>query len=216
MSERMIKSGWFQFRAREIVFCLFLTMIALAFSVRESSALSPPWWLYYYDLYYSVGKTSGVTVQKPVEGPDTTKIDIVVKDQKKRVALATLLRQHPEGDEEGTITIRVVDENGNVQAPVEISGTTEEKMAELKNLVLDAFKKNSSFFKVETVPPGSLLQPPGVFIIFKAKMVQFYTDDISDFYGRSTYIVTSLFKKVLNAEISGIFIDPSTKEFKSP
>ncbi len=204
------------FGARRIAFCLFLTLIALTFSARESSALSPPWWLYYYDLYYTVGKTSGVIVQQPVEGTDTVKIDIVVKDQKKREALATLLRQHPEGDEEGTITIRVVDSNGNVEPPVVISGTPEEKLAELKNLVLDAFKQNPNFFRVETVAPGSMTQAPGVYIIFKAKMVQFYSDDISDFYGRSTYIVTDLFKTVLNAEISDIFIKPSTKEFSSP
>ena len=216
MSERMTKSGWSLFGPRKIVFCLFLTLIALAFSARESSALSPPWWLYYYDLYYTVGKTHGVTVQQPVEGTDTVKIDIVVKNQKKREALATFLRQHPEGDEEGTITIRVVDGNGNVQAPVEISGTPEEKLAELKNLVLDAFKRNPNFFKIETVAPGPMTQPSGVYIILKAKMVQFYTDDISEFYGRSTYIVTDLFKTVLNAEISDILIGPSTKEFNSP
>jgi len=200
---------------RKIVFCLVLSVTVFSLGARESTALSPPWWLYYYDLYYSAGKTSGVTVQEPVEGTDTVKIDIVVKEEKKREALATLLRQHPEGDEEGTITIRVVDGNGSVQAPLEISGTVEEKLAGLKNLVLGAFKQNPNFFKVETVAPGSMIQPSGVYVVFKAKMVQFYTDDISDLYGRSTYIVTDLFKTVLNAEISDISIRPSTKEFKS-
>lgn len=163
-----------------------------------------------------MGKTSGVTVQQPVEGTDDTyTIDIVVEDQEKREALATLSRPHPEWDEGGTITIRVVDGNGNVQAPVEISGTTEEKLAELKNLVLDAFKWNPNFFKVE-IEDSVNQRFPGVYIIFKARMVQFYTDDISDFYGRSTYIVRDLFKTVLNGEISDIFIFPSTRKFNSP
>ncbi len=198
---------------KKIVFCLFLFVIVFSLGARESTAVISSYWLYYDDLYYSVGKTPGVAVHEPVVGSGgTVKVDIVVEDQKKREALATLLRQHPEGDEEGNTTIRVVDGSGNVEPPVEISGTIEEKIREIKNLVLDAFKQNPNFFKVETVT--TVLS--GVYIILKAKMVQIETDDISDFYGRSTYVVTGLFKTVLNPMVSGIAVCPSTKMFKSP
>ncbi len=214
--DRTTKSEWSLFGTRKVSFCLFFALIALSFSVGESSALSPPSWLYYYDLYYTVGKTSGVTVHQPVNDTDSVEILIAVKDQKKREALATFLRPHPEGDEGGTLAIRVVDDSGNVQSPVEISGTPEEKLVELKSMALDAFKQNPNFFRVETVAPDSMTHLPGVYVIFKAKMVQFHSDNIADFYGRSTYVVTELFKTVLNSQISDIIIRSSTKEFNSP
>ncbi len=225
MCETMTKSGRSILGARKIVLCFLLILIPLTFSVQESSALTAPWYRYYYALYYSVGKTPGVIVQEPYQNAnDTWTIDVVVENQEKREALATLLKPHPEGDEPPyTLIIRVVDGNGILQAPLPIIGTPGQQLAELENLVLIAFRQNPEFFKVEIVN-DPVNEDYLVFIIFKAKMVQFYTQDISDYYWRSTYVVTDLFRTVLigaNPYITPegmafILINPSTKEFHSP
>ena len=212
MKQKMAKIVHSLIRRRKIVFCFFLIIMAVALTAKDGSALSPPEWLVYDYLYSSVGKTKGVTVQEPIEVGDKWVINVVVGEQKKREALATLLREKMEGDEEGYITIRVVDSNGNIQNPVPISGTIEEKLAQLEDLVLDAFKKNSLFYKVITINPESVPLLGGVYIIFKARVVQFYADDISDYYSNQNFVAAELFKMLLRDSISDVFIKPSTQE----
>jgi photosystem II stability/assembly factor-like uncharacterized protein len=192
---------------KKVSLFLFMVIAALVTTYGNALALDPPESLAYNYLYHSVGKTAGVTVGEPVEqGAGKYVIDVVVKDRKKREALATLLVEYIEESEEAA-TIRVVDGSGNVQAPLDIDGTTEEKLEKLKNLFSDAFRQNPFFDKALTFV-DSITRQAEVYPIFRERTEQFPPDDLSGHGGLRPDVVKDPFNVILRSLISEIFIIP--------
>jgi hypothetical protein len=185
-------------------FCLTLFALLIFFSMAGlCSALSPPEWQYYNYLQNSVGKTPGVTVNEPIiDENDAWKIDVIVEDEGMRQAMATLLVRTWE-----TGRIRVKDPQGNVQHALSITGTVDEKLAQLKTLFETAFGDNPYYREAETINAPLVT---GVYPIFEAYLIQFHADDLSDWYWNQTYVARDLFMIVLKDGIAGIPIKPST------
>ncbi len=147
---------------------LGIVVLPLVTILGSASATVPPEWLVHNYLYHSVGQTPGVVVEAPVkQGSGDYVVSVLVVERTKREALATLLVAHIDGLETATTitTIRVVDWRGRVQPPLDIGGTTKQKLAVLKRLFGEAFRQNRLFHKVET-SVDSATGKPEVYHIF--------------------------------------------------
>jgi len=173
-------------------------------------ATVPPAWLVYNYLYHSVGQTPGVVVEAPIEqASGDSVINVLVKERSKREALATLLVAHIDGLE-AAATIRVVDGRGRVQAPLDISGTTKEKLAALKKLFAEAFRHNRIFRSVMTMV-DSVTQQPEVYPIFNELGYGLDPDGGSEPYALPASVCKGAFDLVLRSVISDVWILPDFK-----
>lgn len=194
---------------RRICLSCVASVLLFFFTAGTGNALSPPWWLYYSYLANSVGKTPGVTVRGPVEDTsDHYVINVIVKNEKRRSALATLIASSGEAAGMDNLIIQVTDPAGGVEPALVLTGTTTQKSAKLKTLFTVAFRGNPFYGKTEMVNSMGFV---GAFPIFHARLVQFFADDLSDYYGRQTYVARDLFQIVLNQNVANIPIYPSTQ-----
>ncbi len=204
-AERMIRSaGSGCFTPGWLVACLLAAALVIPFWCRPAMALIGPDWYAYKMLNYSVGESPGVTVQEPVDNPSGSGsvIRITVENQWRRLALATILRE-----EVIATAVEVVDPGGAVEPPFEIFGSELTQQTIIKLLYLVAFRDNPYFHSVE-VGMGFF---PSVYFITTAAVVQFFIDDLSDFYGMGTFVAEECFWECLRTPIGSIEISTSTE-----
>jgi hypothetical protein len=174
-----------------------LTLVAiLVLSAATSQALSPPWWLAYQKLCYSVGMTDGVTVEEPQLDNNGDYVVVVVVDtgqvgEEVLVALDMLLV-----DELFATEIVVEDHLG-----YRPHGTPGQSLsaAEVAALLATAFEGNSHF---DSVAYRDFLST--AFLITKPRLVQYNADNLNEAQGRETYVVEELFDECLKDEVGGI------------
>lgn len=167
--------------------------------------LSPPDVTYYNLLKYSVGDDKHVKVAPYVQVSDALAVvTLYVKGASKARALATLLNQN--------VTI------GNIQIIVTIatsSGITVEPILEpltprqIERLFRTAFDSNKLY---KFVALKELFGNVFVYPVFKDAVIQFYNDDLSDYYSNYNNVAAFVFREVLKKEISGTVIQYSTKK----
>ena len=153
--------------------------------------LSPPWDTLWNKFVFTFGCDPDVTVKELNTSQDTIYIiPIVVNDEKKGTALATVIRsKFPMGN----ITVLTSVENckGDKWAPINIQNE-DETVAVLKA----ALTGNPLFVDaVIRVLPMSAIKD--VFIIMTKSIVQFYNDDLSDYYGNFNGITAQVLSELI-------------------
>jgi len=193
-----------RFIPSKLVVCLLIAAFMIPVWCRPALALIGPDWYAYKMLNYSVGESPGVTVQEPIENPSGSGslIRIAVENQWRRVALATILRE-----EVIATAVEVVDPGGTVESPLEIHGSELTQANIIKLLYLVAFYDNPYFHSVE----AGMGFFPSVYFITTASVVQFFIDDLSDFYGMGTFIAEECFWECLRSQIGTIQVSTSTE-----
>ncbi len=160
----------------------------------QKVSLSPP----PYTLYSKIQKTLGVDpyihVQPlRVEG-STYFIDLVVGDQAKASALAkTLLPEHDLGDT--TVKVSVIDVLGQVY-----SDDPDDTPADIAETVDDALSANPLYHSTEVsdrIPPNGVGQ---VIAVFAPAFIQFFNDDLSDYYCNFNGIAAHVFEDILRLD----------------
>ena len=139
---------------------------------KDLLALSPPWDTLWKKFVNTFGCDPAVTVDKlDTSQPKLYTIPIVVDDEKKGTALATLIRsKFPMGNI--TVVTAVKNSKGQAWAPI-IIHDADETVAVFKT----AFKGNTLFVNAAKRGPFN-----DVFIIMTKSIVQFFNDDMSDYY----------------------------------
>jgi hypothetical protein len=166
--------------------------------------LSPPQFTYFNEVKYSVGNDPFVTVLNIIELPYDAGylIPVLVRNQEKAQALATIVeRQKTFGN---IVVYVVVIYDGQVVNPLTDTFTPQE-MGKLFETAL----KTNRYFKfaaVERLSPGT----ESVYPVFSKSVIQFFNDDLSDFYNNFNEVAASVFRDVLRDEINSIPINPST------
>lgn len=185
-------------------FVLILAGVLGLFS--HASALSPPWWLAYNELIYSIGLDQRLQIDEPVTNNGSYTITIrATTENWFGAALKLLLREQIEDT-----NIVVLDTSGSEIVIPPITMTPEA----IKSAMDIVFESN------QYVHSTGIMSSPtigtSVHLITEMATIQFYTDDLSKYYGRSTYTAETLFSMIIRDSIEGINIYCSTRPYTSP
>jgi hypothetical protein len=188
-------------------FGLALILAGVLGMFSHASALSDPWWLAYNELIYSIGLDSRLQIAEPVEDNSSHTITIrATTENYFGAALKLLLREQIDGT-----NIDVVDTSGSeiVIPPITITPEV------IKSAMDIVFESNQYVHSVELKAslPGL---PSTVHLITEMANIQFYTDDISQYYGRSTYTAQELFSMIIKDSIEDTYIYSNTRLYISP
>lgn len=157
--------------------------------------LSPPEATYFNEIKFSIGDDPLVRVEPLSELPGGNfRITLRVQGIPKARALATLLvRTRQIGNLR--IQVRVKTMDGNVVQP--ISRTLSPR--EIANLYRVAFRTNRLFnFAVVRAS----LSFTAVYPVFKAQVIQFFNDDLSDLFNNFNRVAAFVFRDVLRNRIN--------------
>lgn len=183
--------------------------------IKINAGLTPPWFTYLNKVKATVGRDSNVIV-----GPDLIPLGdgtlyllpifVLGKDdsnKEKAEALATVLRSNVSFSNVGVAVLIFF--NNQVIFPKVGPFTA----LEVKTLFDKAFANNDWVLetKVKEFTPG---EAEAVYPIIKATVVQFFNDDLSDFYQNFNDIATNVFKDILQNSISEVSILPSTEKLE--
>jgi hypothetical protein len=169
--------------------------------------LSPPWYTLWNEINSSIGNDPRVTVAPLDTSQNPYSIVIQCEEHRQAVALVSLmLLQYSFGNVEVEVT--VTDAAGDIVQPVVPTSAIE-----LAKWVRRAFKTNNWFVDVHA---RSLLPPSNSFVvvypIFARDVIQFFNDDLTDFYYNYNQVVAFVFQDVLQPTPGGITLNPSTAE----
>ena len=154
---------------------------------KATAQLSPPWYSYQRKVLALFGRDPEVRVR------DLYKVDennftlfIIVRTEVKAQAIRALL---PRVVEVGgaTITSRIFIPVDDCEVRLERKGTDIQ-------LIKEAFTGNPIFDRVEPGPPGL---SSWSFCIFRKEVIQFWDDDISNFYGLHTTLAETIALDIL-------------------
>jgi hypothetical protein len=170
----------------------FLLISTLLLVCMNALALSPPQYTLQNQLENSIGASPCVTVQEIREENGVFLIDVVGCDEAVCAGLAYVLK--PEYNYGGIqVQVRVLDKNGVLVEAQESLG--DDPMSEIKKLFQDALKDNPYFSKVIDSEQGFFM--PALWLEFQAEIIQFFTDNIGDFYGNGNYVAADVFSEVM-------------------
>ncbi len=131
-------------------------------------------------------------------------IDVTVRNRAHALATASVIQGEPEP---GGIRVKVVVRTSKGQT---ISGLTPANGHQLAALEEAALDGNPYFKRVETRASSSFTDRLTVYPIFSRSVVQFYNDNLADYSGNTTLVTADAFRDVLNSELGGIAVSPST------
>ncbi|MFJ9498166.1 hypothetical protein [Brevibacillus centrosporus] len=162
---------------------------------RAQIRLSPPEFTYFNEIKFSIGNDPLVQVEplRQLAGGDFL-ITIRVQGLQKARALATLIVQTKQiGNLR--IQVRVVTSEGNRVQPI----TRALSPREIAALYQIAFRTNRLFnFAVSRAS----LSFTAVYPVFKAQVIQFFNDDISDLFNNFNQVAAFVFRDVLRNRIN--------------
>jgi hypothetical protein len=170
--------------------------------------LSPPQFTYFNEVKFSVGNDPLVRVDPLREVSEGVfEITLHVRGFQKAKALATLLVLNKTI---GSIRIRVIvrTTQGTVVEPIRRALTPQE----IARLFTIAFRTNRLFDFAAT---RMIFGRTHVFPVFKVRIIQFFNDDLSDFFRNFNNVAAFVFRDVLRNTISGTPIDFSTAQKKN-
>lgn len=177
-------------------FFLSSGLLCLAVLSSSSYAIIPPWIYQSLILQNTIGVGSCVKVDFPAQNSQI--IPVKVCSQEVGKALLFLLSD--------TKSIQVTATDGQLIVPfseAEISQTIDFVEQQLKT----AFKDNPLVVKIGR---WGVFHVNRVTVEVKPQIVQFFTDDISDPYGHSTFLVQDLLERVLIREYAKVAISATT------
>ena len=156
----------------------------------SKTKLSAPWVNYYHELEAFFAEDNSVNVQYNNDIPE---INIYVDGPAKANALSKLI---PEEKVFGTTTLKI-----NV-----IPSNKQESRAELIKAALEG---NKAFVFAETIQGP--MSNPMTFIVFKNKVVQYFTDDLSDYFGVRSTLYQDMAKELFS-EDEGVYFSTNIAE----
>ena len=163
----------------------------------EKVLLSPPWWTLQAKMLHTVGTASNVRVDRLVENPTGYTLPVVTGEPGTGTALATLLTPiFPMGNVIVKVSVQNID--GRPWEARVIS-----TVDELAGAVKDAFYANPLFAGVLVGSnfPGAYTQ---VVAVFRPAVVQFYNDDLSDYYRNFNGVAAKVFDELLRDEFGSM------------
>ncbi|EOO27278.1 hypothetical protein ICM_01554 [Bacillus cereus BAG1X2-3] len=173
-------------------------------NVQAQPQLSPPWITYFNKLVNSIGADPTVTVGPLIPVGGNFIILVHALSNEKAIALATLLKSFVEF---GNVSVTVIVTNNENQIVNPVPCPLD--AFEIAHLFLVALENNPYFDQVVVQP-----QFPGgsnvVFPVFKAEVIQFFNDDISNLCQTFTGVAANVFHDVMQDEICDIPILFST------
>jgi len=166
--------------------------------------LSPPWYTLWNEIKATLGNAPNVEVMPLDTTVNPYVVTVKVGDHDQAVAMASITApQYVMGNI--TIKMQVQDNTGAVVAPV-VPKTAED----LAGMVKKALGNNPWFVGLEVRGLTPMSGTRLVYIVFKADIVQFFNDDLSDLYNNYNNVVAFCFRDVLNSAPGGIPQYPST------
>lgn len=153
----------------------------------DDRKLSPPWWTVYNKIKAMFGADPDLTVQ-PMSGGDTSyTIYLDTPDATKAIALEKILKtEYNFGNIRLKVIVRVTNTNSKTVTPAE----------SVYDNYLDALATTPAVVDIRHVV--DMLGTKWVVIDFKKEVVQFWNDDLTDYYGNwnglYTDIATDIFK----------------------
>lgn len=143
--------------------------------------LTTPWVEYYRKIDAIFKNDSEVNV---LYNNDTREICIFVNNGAKANAIDTLLPD--------TINF------GNVELTVNVIPSNGKKLEIPRNLYSVAFTGNSAVERIETVE--GIFSNPITYIIFKKEVVQYYNDDLGDYFGVRSTLYETIAQEIFNSQ----------------
>ncbi|MBD3922510.1 hypothetical protein H8B09_27400 [Paenibacillus sp. PR3] len=183
-------------------------MVVAATRNKAQVHLSPPQLEYFNLIKHSVGNDPLVTVEPLEQLPSGDfLIALRVRGLRKARALATLLvasvavgavRLH----------VKVRTTGGTLVKPIRRTFTP----AQIVGLYQTALRTNKLFLSVKVV---RFFGKAAIYPVFRARIIQFFNDDLSDFYRNYNNVAAFVFRDVLRRTISRTSIRCSTAQLKS-
>ncbi len=189
-------------------FCFIFILALVLGMLSQANALSPPWWRAHQQLIYSIGLDSRLVIDEPIEPGEANGNTINIHATNEDyfgLALRILLKEQLEGT---NIVVLDINDGSEIVFP------DFDYTPELIQLAMDiVFEWNQYVHTTEIMrtPAGDIVQ-----LITEMAAIQFYTDYLTQFYGRSTYIAEELLCMVMKDSIDDIPIHCSTRYYVSP
>ena len=165
------------------------------------TGLSAPWYNFYREVNELFKKDKQVHV---VFDDEHFELNIYVENADKAAALEYLL-----GSEriygEITLYIKVIPANNNLTRSYKLRNNTD-----LPTFYRNAFKGNEIVEFIEDV--STLYSNDMCFVVFKKEVVQYFTDDLGDYYGQRSTLWQDIAKDVFEKQ-DGIFFCTEKSSF---
>lgn len=168
----------------------------------EAPKLSPPWFTVANQIKYTIGLTPGITVGELNTAQQPYRLPITVQDPAQAQALAAILKPQYSL---GNIAIQVQINPG----AQEVKPAVANDPAQVVQFIQTALKGNPLLVDVLVKQVGPMA-PTAVWPIFTKSVVQFFNDDISDYYSNFNGVTAQVFRTVLLEEINGTLVNCST------
>jgi hypothetical protein len=164
--------------------------------------LSPPWYTLYNKIANTIGADPSFKVQPMRQEGNTYIIVIVAQDGGNPYALAAVLTlSYSMGNI--TVQVQVLDPSGNPIRPQLPVGT--DPITAVAEAVRTALRTNPYF--VEVLEPVGSLPPnfpqPPVVAVFTRSVIQFYNDDLTDYYRNFNGVTADVFNDILVTSYPG-------------
>lgn len=164
--------------------------------------LSPPQYLLFEKIKNSIGTDPSLCIKPIYEKKGIYYIDIITDFEYTAMGLATILI--PEYDYGNIkVKVRVFWKCECTQiCPTECLKGNSLKIA--KKLIETALKCNPYYLASIDKPEDSPITVGDIIIIFRKKVIQFFSDDISDFFQYSNFVAQDIFSSIL---VDSVFCD---------
>ena len=175
-----------------------MTQTAPAVQQQQRVMLLPPWWTLQKKVAGTVGQDRGVQVEALKEVPGGYLLPVVTASKETGIGLATILRgAFPFGNV--MVKLQVQDPDGNAY-PARVIATADDLLAAVK----EGLGTNALFVEtfIGNQYPATYTQ---VVAVFTASVVQFWNDDLSDFYGNFNGVAADVFAEILTPDFGSLF-----------
>lgn len=184
---------------------LVITFVLCLLCTYSGICLSPPWWTYFHLIKNTIGADKNLEIPLMYEDGDIYRIDVFSSKLDRAKALAGIISRDKVI---GNITVRVRVFLKGETTPIDPPDLPEgaDPLAFTQEMIETALGKNPLFVTTHT-PPWLV----NLFVEFKNDIVQFWNDDISDYYCNAKFIADDAFMEVMNHEYyDAVFIGGTT------
>lgn len=159
--------------------------------------LSPPQYILYNRIVSSIGADETVHIKNIYQKSGIYYIDLYPEDEKKARGLSeVLINQYNFGGIK--VQIRVFPPNEN-HADITQASENFDPVIATKVLFENALTGNPYFVTIKEVPTNSFFPPTlgQLAIVYAKQVIQYYSDDISDYYRNSNQVAQDVFQQIM-------------------
>lgn len=171
-----------------ILSCSLIMLSSTIFAIKPK--LSPPWYLLQAQLSASLQADPCVTVDSLQGDGLNMSVEVHVCEQKKAEALAAFISKNHQFGEQLAVRVAVLYDG------VAVEGQLPDALEEQVTLLNDALNGNAYFVYARSgLSPTSTVS---AFAVFKPRVIQYFSDDISDWYLNTNVVAATLFSKLFD------------------